>query len=120
MDDAIQNGVGECRLADDVMPRINGQLAGDHGRSAAVSLLDDLHQIAALCCGQPVGAPVVEDQQLGFRDATEQAGKATITMGQFKFLKEAGHSFVNHGDAVATGRLRQGAAKPGVLSSKST
>jgi hypothetical protein len=35
-------------------------------------------------------------------------------MGHFKLLKEARHSLVNHGDAVTTGRLRQGAAEPGL------
>jgi len=35
-------------------------------------------------------------------------------MGQFKLFEEAGHPFVNHGDALTAGRLRQGAAEPGL------
>ena len=68
---AIQNGVGEGGLADDVMPSLDGQLAGDHGRAAAVSLFDNLHQISALRGREPVRPPVVEDQQLRFGDAAE-------------------------------------------------
>jgi len=113
VDDAIQNSVGKRRLPDDVVPRFDGQLAGDHGRAAGVSLFDNLHQIPALRGREPVWPPVVEDQQLCFRYAAEQAGEAAVTMGQFKLLKEAGHPLVDHSDAVAAGRLREGAAKPG-------
>ncbi len=35
-------------------------------------------------------------------------------MGQFKLFEEAGHSFVNHVDTITAGRLRQGAAEPGL------
>jgi len=35
-------------------------------------------------------------------------------MGQFQFFEEAGHPFVNHGNAITTGRLRQGTAEPGL------
>jgi len=68
---AIQNGVGDGGLADDVLPSLDGQLAGDHGRAAAVSLSDDLHQISALRGREPVRPPVVEDQQLRFGDAAK-------------------------------------------------
>ena len=71
VDDAIQNSVGKRRLPNDVVPRFDGQLAGDHGRATAVSLFDNLHQIAALRGGQPVRSPVIEDQQLCFGDAAE-------------------------------------------------
>jgi hypothetical protein len=36
MDDAVEDGVRERRLADDVVPGFDGQLAGDHGRAAAI------------------------------------------------------------------------------------
>jgi hypothetical protein len=113
MVNAVEDRISERRLADDIVPRCDGQLAGDHGRAAAVSFLDDFHKIAALRGRQPVRPPVVEDQQVGFGDAAEQAGKASFAMGQFQALEEAWHPFVDHGDAVATGLSRQGTAKPG-------
>ena len=86
MDNAIQNGVGECRLADDVMPRFHGQQAGDRGRAAGrVSILDDLHQITTLRGGDPVRSPIVEDQRLSFRYAAEQAREAPVVTGQFQY-----------------------------------
>jgi len=41
MANAVRNGVGERRLADGVIPSLDGQLTGDHGRAAAVSLFDN-------------------------------------------------------------------------------
>ena len=113
VDDAVEDGVREGGFADDVVPGFDGQLAGDHDRSAAIPFFDDFHQVAALCGGEPVRSPVIQDQQLSFRDAAEQAGKATITVGQFQFFEQAWHPFVNHGDTIATGRLRQSTAEPG-------
>lgn len=75
---------------------------------------DDFHQVATLRGGEPVRSPIIQDQLLCFGDAAEQAGEATIIVGQFQFLEEAWHSFLDHGDAVATGRLRQCAAEPGL------
>lgn len=114
VDDAVEDGIREGRLADNIVPCLDGQLAGDHGRGPTVSLFDDLHQVAALGGGQPVRAPVIEDQQLGFRDAAEQAGETPVTVGQFQLFEQTWHPLVNHGDAVAAGGLRQGAAEPGL------
>ena len=36
-----------------------------------------------------------------------------VTMGQFQFLKETWHPFVDHSYTVATGRLSQCAPEPG-------
>ena len=65
VNDPIEYGVGECRLADDIVPCLDGQLAGEQDRAGAVALFDDFHEIASLRRGQPVGTPVVEDQQVG-------------------------------------------------------
>jgi hypothetical protein len=54
LDDAIEDGVSECRFADHLVPCIQGELAGDQRRAAAMALLDDLHQIAPLTDGEPV------------------------------------------------------------------
>lgn len=48
VNDAIEDGVGEGGFTDDVMPSLDGQLAGDHGCTAAIPFFDDFHQVAAL------------------------------------------------------------------------
>ena len=77
--DAVEDGVGERRLANDVMRGL-GPLAVANGRAAAASRLDDFHQVTTLRGCQPVWRPVwrpvVEDQQLCLGDAAEQTLEA--------------------------------------------
>src|ERR1700726_109157 len=58
VDDAIEDGVRERRLTDDIVPLVAGKLAGDKRRSVAVAVLDDLHQIAPLVGGGPGWSPI--------------------------------------------------------------
>src|SRR5690348_2103781 len=48
VDDAVEDGVCDDRLADQVMPAVDGYLAGDEGGAVSVAFLDDLQQVAAL------------------------------------------------------------------------
>ena len=48
MNDAVEDGVGERGNADQVMPAVHGNLAGDQQRPLPVTVVDDLQQIAAL------------------------------------------------------------------------
>ncbi len=60
VDEAVEDGVGEGGVADDVVPSVDGDLAGDHGGAAAVAFLDDLEEIAALLGPERLETPVVE------------------------------------------------------------
>ena len=84
MDEAVEDGIGEGRLADDVVPGIDGKLAGDQRGAGAVSVLDDLHEVAALAGGEPVGSPVVEDQQVRPDQAPEQSREVAVAMGELE------------------------------------
>ncbi len=53
MNDTVQDRVGEGRIADQVVPTIHGNLAGDQCGAAAVALFDDRQQIVPLFGGEP-------------------------------------------------------------------
>ena len=112
VDDPIEYGVGEGRLADDIVPGVDGQLTGQKDRTVAVTVLDDLHEVASLRASKPVGVPVVEDQQVGADELPEQARKAAIAMREFELGEEAGQTAIKDGPAVATGLLSQSAGEP--------
>jgi len=71
VDEAVEDGIGEGRLADHLVPGLYGELAGDQRRARAVAVFDDLHQVAALTGGKAIRAPVVEDQETGTRKLAE-------------------------------------------------
>ena len=55
MNDAVEDGVGEGWNADQVMPAVHGNLAGDDERAFVVAILDDFEQIARLIGGERFG-----------------------------------------------------------------
>lgn len=89
MDQPVEDGVGEGWVADDVMPGVDGELAGDDCRGASVAVLEDLEQVAALGGGERREAPVVEDQQFGAGDGLEGAGVSAVASGERQRLEEA-------------------------------
>ena len=86
---------------------VDRELAGDQRRAAAVAVLDDLHQIAPLAGGEPVGPPVVEDQQIDLDQRAEQPREAAVAVGELQIGEQPRHAGVVHGVAVAAGLLRE-------------
>ena len=46
VNEAIQDGVAEGGVADNVVPMFNRDLAGDDGRGATVAIIEDLQKVA--------------------------------------------------------------------------
>jgi hypothetical protein len=86
---AVEDGVGAGGLVDDIVPCLDRKRAGDDRRSGGVAILDDFHQVAALAGGQAFGSPVVQDQQVGLHELSEEAREPPVTMGEFEVGEEA-------------------------------
>ena len=98
--------------ADDVVPSVNRELAGDDGGGSVVAVLEDLEQVAAHGGGERRKAPVVEDQQLDAGDGLEGAGVAAVTAGKRERLEEARDAVAEDRSAVAAGLVAEGAGDP--------
>jgi hypothetical protein len=66
VDETVEDGVGEGWLTDEVVPGFDRELTGHQRRAAAVTILDDLHEIAPLAGVEAVGTEVIEYEQLTF------------------------------------------------------
>src|SRR6266700_1188030 len=62
VDEAVEDGVGIGRIADDLVPFIDGDLAGEDGRAAAVAFFEVLVEIAAGAGVERIETPIVEDE----------------------------------------------------------
>ena len=71
VNEAIQDGVAEGWVADNVVPMFDGDLAGDDGGGATVAIIEDLQQVAPFGRTENRKAPVVEDQELNPADGFE-------------------------------------------------
>ena len=52
VDDAIQDGIADRRIPDDIVPTCHGDLAGDQQRALFVAVVDDFQQVASLLGAQ--------------------------------------------------------------------
>ena len=86
---AIENGVGEGRLADDVVPAADRQLACEQGRGAAVAILAISSRSRRCSAVMGSGPPIVEDRQAGPVRATERARVAVIAAGRTRGRRNA-------------------------------
>ena len=87
MNEAVQDGVAEGWVADNVVPMFNRDLAGDDGRGATVAIIEDLQKVAPFGRTENSKAPVVEDQELNPADGFEHAAIAAVAASKGKCLE---------------------------------
>ncbi len=81
MDEAVEDGVTEGGITNDIMPVFDGQLAGDEGRATTVAVLEDLEKISALDVVEGHHSEVVEREELSTEQAVEQLGVGSVCLG---------------------------------------
>jgi len=62
MNDAIEDRIGQSGIAHELVPSVDGKLAGDDQRAAIVAVFDNLQQVAALLGGEWLGSPIIESR----------------------------------------------------------
>ena len=90
MDEAVEDGVGECRVADDVVPLLDRELAGDYGRADSVPVLEDFEQVVPVLGIERGEPPVVEHEDLGLGERFEQLRVATVGASDGERAEEPG------------------------------
>ena len=112
MDEAVEDGVGDGGIGDDLVPVLDRHLAGDDGRAALMAIIDDLEQIAALLAGERGEPPIVEDEELDARRALEQPGIASVAAGERERLEQPRQAMIEDGTIVAAGLVAERAGDP--------
>jgi hypothetical protein len=59
VNEAVEDGVGICRIAYEGVPFVDGDLAGEDGRAAAVTFLEDLVEVTTGAGVERFEAPIV-------------------------------------------------------------
>ena len=72
MDEAVEDGVGEGRVAEQFMPLSQGKLAGDEGGARGVAVFEEFEEVAAVLGVELGEAEVVEDEEVGFGEGGEE------------------------------------------------
>lgn len=64
MDQAIEDGICQCRIVDESTPLLDRHLPGDNSRATAYTIIQNFQQVVAAASAEWRPAKVVEDQQL--------------------------------------------------------
>ena len=103
VEQAVEDGVAEGGIADDVVPVLDGDLAGEQRAAAGVAVVEDLEEVVSSLAGERSEAPVVEDEEPGPGEPLDELGIRSVAAGEGEFVEEAG-------DAVVTGRDAEAAS----------
>jgi hypothetical protein len=90
VDDAIEHSVGVGGIADQLVPFVDRDLAGDDRRSAALAFFENLEQIVTSGGIQLLEPPVVEDEQLYAAERPLDVGIATSPRASARSAKSLG------------------------------
>ena len=97
----IEDGVGICRVADEGVPFVDRDLAGEDGRAAPIAFLEDLVEVTTGAGVERFEAPIVEDEELDAGETAQDAGIAAVTAGEREFGKELGNPLIKNRAVIA-------------------
>src|SRR6516164_3718029 len=103
VNDAVEDGVGERRFPDQVVPTVDRDLASDQRGAAAVAVLDDFEHVVALLRSEWLEAPIIEDQQLYAAEGAHQTRISPVAAGERQIAEHPRHALIEHRAVIATG-----------------
>ena len=96
MNEAVEDGVGICRIADKGVPFVDGDLTGENGRATPIAFLEDLVEVTTGAGVERFEAPIVEDQELDAGETAQDADIAAVTAGEREFGEELGNPLIKN------------------------
>ncbi len=112
VDEPVEDGIGECWIADHVVPAIDRHLAGDEYRRVIEAILDDFEQVAGLLRSEGFRPPIVKDEQFDPAEAFEQLAISPVATRQGESTKEAWNTLVEDGEILPACLLAESAGEP--------
>src|ERR1700732_3333610 len=112
VNEAVEDGVGISRVADESVPFVDGDLAGEDGRAASIAFLEDFVEVTAGTSVERFEAPIVEDEELNAGEAAQDAGIAAVTAGEREFGEELGNPLIENRAVMAASLVPEGTGKP--------
>ena len=112
VNEAVEDGVGISRVADEGVPFVDGDLTGENGRAAPITLLEDLVEVTTGAGIEGFEAPIIEDEELDAGKAAQDAGVAAVTTGERELAEELGDPLVENRAVVTTSLVTERTGKP--------
>ncbi len=90
VDEAVEDSVGVSRIADDIVPFVDRELAGDDRGSSSMAFFENFQQI--MSCGgiERFETPVVKDKELHTPKCPQESGITAVAARQREIGEELG------------------------------
>jgi hypothetical protein len=112
VDQAVEDGIGVGRIADEIVPFVDRQLAGDEDRAPAVSGFEDFEEIVAGARIQRSKPPIIEDEELNAAERAHETRIAAVAAGEREVGEELGNALIEHRSILAAGLMADRAREP--------
>ena len=109
----VEDGVGEGRIAEVVVPMLNRKLAGDERGAGADTIVEQFEQVGALACAHRGDGEVVDQDEVDFGDGGEALAEAAVGVADAEFVEQPGRAQVKGGQTLPTGLLGERAGDEG-------
>ena len=113
MDQSVEECIRNRGVRHHFMPGADGKLTGDDGGAVAVTIIEDLQELAALAFINLDQTPVVDDEHLDLGDLFEELGQTAIRRRTTQGAKQLRRIEVEHPVPFATGFMCQRAGDEG-------
>lgn len=111
MYDAVEDAVGECGIADLLMPFGHRQLRSEDQRPRLITVFANLPKIAALRFGKRRHGPVVDQQDVDAAEPRQQSAETAIGARDGEIAKQRGCPCVISRVSVTASFMRQRRSK---------
>ena len=108
----IKDAVGDCRIADLLVPVRHRHLGREDNRPALVSVIADLEEIAALAVLEWRHGKIVQHQNVDARELEQEPAEAAIGVCDSQFPAQLRRSLMQYRETVTACLLRQRACQP--------
>src|SRR6516164_338848 len=112
VNEAVEDGVGISRVADERVPFVDGDLASEDRRAAPVTFLEDLVEVTTSPGVEWFEAPIVEDKELDADKAAQDAGIAAVATGERELGEELGNPLIENRAIVTASLVTERTGKP--------
>jgi hypothetical protein len=91
VNDAIEDGVSVGRIADQLVPLVDRDLAGDDRRSPTVAFFEDFEEVVTGGGIERRKTPIIEDEQLHAAERPQEAGVTAIAARSLSMISTCLH-----------------------------
>ena len=113
VDQTIEHSVCDGRIANDLIPAVNGHLTGDEGGTAFVTVLDNFEEIATLAVVKLLRSPIVDDQEINAGEGFQHPFMPPIPARKSEGPEQSRSTMIGDGEVITTGFVPNRTGKPG-------